>query len=456
LVLGLAVAVRLGYVVSSLVWDIGALGFIALSAASGYVLGQAREPDLARLLLSLDLALGTGELLCSLHEIRSRGGPRPLRDRIEQKLSQMSLPWRRTLRPGWRDGVAWVCGAVLMALVILLSSALPVPDAVLSAAVPERGAAADSSVAARSASSGDAAIPASSVRADPAPGEAPEPLVDTLSKILPAPPSRGLLGGELVSDAGEPGAVPSEGDVDPLSELLSSIMGRAQANPRQRLALTDDEKQTLRDLLESMPGSSLRDSLSSLLDAEPGDELRDRLAESQQILKSVRADEQGPGNAQTENAPGDRATTTPNDESDAVDWIPEARSPSGQTSRPGEGERAAGQNAGEPGGRGDSAPASDEGGSAAGAPGKASPSVRPQGVGLVPEDLMGSLGSEGALRRFLTKGIPFEPPAFERGATPVLTLDYESLRALLEARALAPEIRDVVQVYFEQLTTGGP
>jgi hypothetical protein len=60
------------------------------------------------------------------------------------------------------------------------------------------------------------------------------------------------------------------------------------------------------------------------------------------------------------------------------------------------------------------------------------------------------------MRRFFTKGIPFEPPAEDRGPAAVLSLDYETLRALLEARTLAPGVQALVRTYFEKITQGGP
>jgi hypothetical protein len=60
------------------------------------------------------------------------------------------------------------------------------------------------------------------------------------------------------------------------------------------------------------------------------------------------------------------------------------------------------------------------------------------------------------MRRFFTKGIPFEPPAEEREPAADLSLNYETLRALLEARNLAPGVQTLVRAYFEWITQGGP
>ena len=456
-VLAASVAIRFGAFAPRLALSLGALLFVGLAALVGYLVGRARRPSIPRLLLSIDLALATGERLASLHELRSRGTAVPLQKRIEEILTQAPPAWRRVLRIRRTEVLPWVAGGVALALAIFLAVTISPPVPATAADPGERSRISSKGTAVSPSDSGEAAADgAAAGRLDPGESEPALPLVDTLAEILPAPPSRGLLGA-LTDEEVAQGSPPARDPREALSELLSQLMSRGQVDPRQSFALTEQEKTALRDLLQDLPSSGLRQSLSSLLSGETGDALKDQIAESKRLLDSLNQSAEGEGNAQVDGAPGDQKTDASEDGSGSIGWVPPATSPEGSTGSAEGGERQSGTKLDGPGMEDELAPPlNDEGGTAAGRTGRGEGSASPPGAGFVPEDLLGSLGAGGDMRRFFTKGMPFEPPAAERGPAAVLPLDYEALRALLEARALTPGVQALVRSYFEKITQGGP
>jgi hypothetical protein len=456
-VLAASVAIRFGAFAPRLALSLGALLFVGLAALVGYLVGRARRPSIPRLLLSIDLALATGERLGSLHELRSRGTAVPLQKRIEEILTQAPPAWRRVLRIRQTEVLPWVAGGVALALAIFLAVTISPPVPATAADPGERSRISSKGTAVSPSDSGEAAADgAAAGRLDPGQSEPALPLVDTLAEILLAPPSRGLLSA-LTDEEVAQGSRSARDPREALSELLSQLMSRAQIDPRQSFALTEREKTALRDLLQDLPSSGLRQSLTSLLSGETGDALKDQIADSKRLLDSLNQSAEGEGNAQVDSAPEDQEADVSEDGSGSIGWSPPATSSEGNTGSAEGGEQQSGTKLEGPGTEDELAPPlNDEGGTAAGRTGPGEGSASPPGVGFVPEDLLGSLGAGGEMRRFFTKGIPFEPPAAERGPAAVLSLDYETLRALLEARTLAPGVQALVRTYFEKITQGGP
>ncbi len=457
-VLMAVVAARLGAFVPRFGPAVAAGLFISAAAIAGFIGGHAPRPDIARLLLSIDLALATGERLCSLHELRSRSGATPLENRIAARLAEAPPAWRRVLRLRRADILPWVAGSGALTLAVLLA---------LTIAPPAPAATANSSPEVR-VSSGRNATQGSSnpleaetgaaVSGDRglSPSEPAEPFADTLAELLSAPPSQGLLG-DLGDETPTGAGSPARDSRQSLSEYLSQLLSRAQADRNQTFALTEQEKESLQDLLRNVPGSGLRQSLSSLLGGETGDALKARLEESQRLLENSARSDEGEAGSQAGRSSGSPEGEADGSNPEAIGWVPLPPSSDGEIESTEAGGRPTGADAGEPETQEAFAPPSnEEGGSAVGAEGTGQALAAPPGVGFVPEELLGSVGSEGDLRRYFTKGIPFEPPAENRAPSAALRLDFEALHALLEARTLAPEVQAIVRAYFGEITRAGP
>jgi len=462
-VLGASVAGRLGAFAPRLALSAGALLFVVLAALAGYFVGRYRRLNIPRLLLSVDLALATGERLSSLHELRSRGGAVPLQRRIEERLAKAPPAWRQALRIRGADVFPWLAGAAVMALAVGLAvtiatsvPAAPVPMASAGSAARSEGL--SQGVEAHPTGSADAGTEGVTVgRLDPGQVLPAEPLIDTLAEILPAPPSRGFLG-DLTNDGVTRGDELAEDPREALSEVLSQLMGRAQADPKQSFALTEQEKTALRDLLRGLPNSSLRQSISSLLGGETGDALKEQLAKSQRLLDSLGQITEEEGNAQIGIGPEDREAEAHGEAGESGSWVPASTSPDGDAGIAEGGDQHVKEGLAVPAMEDESAPQFDEDeGMAGGSAGRGDAgSAPPSGAGFILEELLGSLGASGDVRRFFTKGIPFEPPTEGSKPAAALTLDYETLRALLEARAVAPGVQALVRTYFEKITQGEP
>lgn len=433
---------------------IAALLFVLVAAAAGYLVGRARHPALPRLLLSIDLALGTGERLSSLHELRVRDAALPLQKRIEERLSAAPPAWRRVVHARLADALPWGGGVagLLAAVVLVASVASPLPT---SAAGGTRGTSPGSESGADlrpgAAELGGEGVPAG--RLDPGEGETAEPLMDTLAEILRGPPSRGLAGDFDLEDSSQPQARRRDAR-SALQELLADLMRRG-ALMQNLPPLTEADKADLRDLLSEMTDPALRQSLTSLMNTQGGEALERELAETQRLLNALEESARGEGSGSAQATPTE---DDPKKEEDAesIGWIPPAPAEEQNTGGSEGAEEGLEENA-EGSGLDDetSPPPNEEGGTTPGAEATGRGRIPPAGAGFLQEELLGTLGSSGDVRRFFTKGVPFEPPAEDSSSVPVLSLDYETLRALLEARALSPEVQGLVRTYFEKITQGG-
>lgn len=437
----------------------GALLVVAVAAAAGWGIGRARRVSLPRLLFSLDLALGTGERLSSLHELRSRDAAPALQRRIEEKLAQDPPAWPRVLRPRRADILWWGAGIAALAAALVLTvpaRPLPVPRDPLSVA------AADSRTSARSEedpSVGFGEPPVGGAAAEPLGPErdaVARPLVDALAELLPTPPSRGLLGstdGAMEEERHGSGG-PGSGDGRALSDVLSQIMSRRRSEAPQDLDLTEEEREALRDFAEDLPDSPLRQALLAILEGKPGDATGDEVATALGLLGELRPAEPGEDGMPSGHAvdEGD----VPPGPGDPRDAMPGEGDADGRAEDPARDEAELGADPTDPGGKDSSAPSSGEQGGRAGrSEGRASSS--PGAAGLVFTELLSEWGTSGDVWRFMTKGLPFESPsAGEDGPPGVLSLNAATLRSLLETRALTLELQDLVRTYFEAITQGEP
>jgi len=409
----------------------------------------------------VDLSLGTGERLSSLFELRSRGTAPVLERRIEERLAQSPPAWGRVLRARSAELLPWLVGSVALAVALALAAGVapatsPVP---LGPAVAPEGSPRMSSASKAEPSAPVGELAASGMAAPLVLEQdgTTEPLVDTLAGLAPTPPSRGLLGpteGALEEERHAPGdGGSSEGQS--VSDFLSRIMSRNQDEASQDFDLTEEERETLEDLAEGLPDSPLRDALRDILGGESGDEMKDRIARAQELLGGLAPTEEGgDGDPLGKLVAAVEAGEAPEGTGEAGDAPSDTGSDDRLGAEPDEGE--VGTNS-EPPER--ESPSSDSSGERGGEAGRreGDGSPPPDTPGLVPAELLSEWGASGDVRRFMTKGLPFEPPrAGEDGSFVALPLDVETLRSLLEARSLAPELQDLVRTYFETITQGEP
>ncbi|MDD4903380.1 MAG: hypothetical protein PHX77_02640 [Candidatus Bipolaricaulis sp.] len=447
-------AVRPGFALSA-----GALLLAGVAAAVGWGVGRARRVSLPHVLLSVDLALGTGERLSSLYELRSRDAAPALQRRIEEKLALDPPVWQRVLRPRRADILPWGVGMAALAAALVLAAGgrpptvSPVP-AVAPAATSRTPSASEADPSARFGGPPVGGVAAEPVR--PEQGAVAEPLVDALAELLPTPPSRGLLGssdGAMEEDRRGSGGRGSD-DGQALSDVLSQIMSRSQDEAPQDFDLTEDERETLRDLAEGLPDSPLRRALLAILEGEPGDAMKDEIAMAQELLGELRPTDPGedgtPSGYAVEEGNASQGTGDPRD------TLPGEGDVDGRPEGPAGDDAELGTDPAAPGDEGRSAPSSGEQGGRAGR-GEGNASSSPGAAGLVFTELLSEWGTSGDVWRFMTRGLPFEAPAAgESGPPGALSLKVETLRALLETRALAPELQDLVRAYFETITQGEP
>lgn len=433
----------------------GALGSVLLCSGLFYLLGRKREADLPRLLLQIDLALGTGERLCSLYELRRRNSGRAFRRRIEESLGKRPLKWKKGLPVGPSHLVPLMVGALTLSvafLLIALSPALSLdriteePPALVRVS-PEARAVAPSSELLKIPSEGSESRPDSSPQPKAFPNHG---LEDPLSEIWEVPAAGGLLMDERadLTDLLEEQHTLSRA----LSELLSRIEERLQ---HEGAGLTEEERSALSELLPQVANPQLRQALEALLEEEDQKALEKHVEQAQALARAQALPEEGPSNG-THKEPffplapegeGDRTFTwsSPEASGEAVDTEGDH-----QSSSTGESQSSASEEDRLAGGDDE-----DLFGGVEGEAGELESTAH--APGFIPAELIGAIGSQGDFQEFLTKGVPLEQnPGLGKEAGH-FSVDYETLRALLEGRAIPTESQEMVRMYFQVITQqGGP
>ncbi len=439
---------------SALPW----LGLPFLSAAVAFGIGWARRPNLPRLLLQVDLALGTGERLSSLHELRETRQGRPFRKQIEASLKEDAVTWKRGLPVGSLTLLVTVAGVVALAGTVLLLSVEPRAathrPAVFAPPVAQEPSSQRSTAAAPLASDvGDGQDAPVASTSTPSGGMPEQSLDDLLAGIWGSPESKGVLS-DSPADLGK---LSTDRTTSPetLSQLLSDLEKRLSQSPGP---LTPQEREQLSNLVNQIPDQSLREALESLLNEEESDALKDDVAKARQMVENATSpDKAAPPNSSEPNA------STTGDGATSPSGLPDGQNPD-TTPRQGPG-----VSRGEPGSSTDDEDsaanrvrASDQ--SPTGGDNTTPPSSPAEGglqaqrpmASFVPKDLSGIIGTSGDFREFLTKGVPLEAAPGSEGPVSQLSVDYETLRAILTERALPPGTQDAVRRYFDSITQGGP
>jgi len=280
---------------------------------------------------------------------------------------------------------------------------------------------------------------------------APERFEDVLSNIWTAP----ATGGALLSEGGALGELIEEQRqrARALEELLSRLEERLRQG--QQAGLTEDERRTLRQMLPSVTDPQLRQTLENLVEETDPEALQEQVGQALRLTRAI-ARSQDDQSAQQQ----EKIRPTPEDvrqSESALDWSP-PEAPEEETTADGvETPRNAGEDgdvgASEQGQPGRGEEDIDSRGGTSGVPGDTVPSE--QQPGFVSTDLAARVGSTGEFDEFLTKGVPLELDVAQ-GGQGLYSVNYETLRAILEGRLIPPETRDVVKRYFNAITQGGP
>lgn len=428
-------------------------GLPAACALVFYRIGARRSIRLPAVLLALDTSLGSGERLSSLYELYRRGDRGAFRDLLERKVRVVAETWKRGLPVGPARPLGLLAGAVALAACVPLLATVPTPAAAVASTAEVR----EGPIAARTAAPvGDAASTPPQPNVSSAPDSAPpaatpeQTLEDELGGLWRSPDAPAVLGSDELGE-GSRASGPSQGEL--AEDLLRQIEERLR---QQGGGLTGEERRALENLARQLGSdSSLGQTLENLLSQEEGADLSEELAQARELARAPDSSPPPQGNEPAASpAPSDAERSG---EESALAWQPRPAE--------GEGERSAdGETAQEDAGSGnddEQVPGKprdwdeDRFGGVEGAPGEATPLATPPG--FLPVDLAAPFGPTGPLREFMTKGVPLEtaPGDVGVGDGQQLVVDYEMLRALLDARPLSPDTQDLVKAYFQAITQGG-
>lgn len=424
-----------------------------LCALAAYCVGVRKRRPIPGILLSLDTALQTSERLSSLYELYLLGDRGPFRTQLEEKVRVVAAEWRRGLPIGRGVLIRFLASVLALVACVPLLATVPSPALIVEPMASVEGA----PITARSSSpAGETGAALSGIDASSAPdrtasGDAPaQTLEDELGGLWRSDDAPAILGGDGLGEGGETPA-PSQGQL--AEEMLRQIEERLR---QQGGGLTPAERRALENLARQLGGdSALGQALESLLSQEEGTDLTDELAQARELARAPDAAPPPEGHAsEASGAPGD--TEQDGDES-GLAWQPPAGDSAGEPSS--DREPSLGESQDAAAGDDQEAPGKprdwdeDRFGGVEGAPGEAVPLASPPG--FLPLDLAAPFGPSGPLREFMTKGVPLETAPSDAGSAAQLVVDYDALRALLDARPLSPTTQDLVKTYFQAITQGG-
>jgi len=236
-----------------------------------------------------------------------------------------------------------------------------------------------------------------------------------------------------------------------LSELLSRIEERLQHDGS---GLTEEERSALSELLPQVANQQLRQALEALLEEEDQKALEKRVGQAQALAQAQALPEEGPSNGTRKEA----LPPAPEGEEDrTLTWkAPEASDEAAdtkgarQSSSTAESQSSSSEEDRLAGGDDE-----DRFGGVEGEAGEPEPTAH--APGFIPTELIGAIGSQGGFQELLTKGVPLEQNPDPEKEAGHFSVDYETLRALLEGRAIPTEAQEMVRMYFKMITQqGGP
>jgi hypothetical protein len=423
-----------------------------------YLFGRNRPIHLPQLLLKVDLALRTEERLSALYELRRRSGGSVFRDRIEEYLEKRSLRFEKGLALRWHRLAPFALGGALLigvALLVILPSNPPVslartpPISVATRGTfhPEQPASEPSSIR-----PGEVVPP--KALPQEAEGTPNQGLEDVLSEIWKTPGSTGTLTDttDLTNLMEEQRRLSQA-----LSDLLSRIEERlkqVQEGQGEQAGLTEEERQALSELLSQMVNPQIRQTLESLLQERDPETLERSIEHVLNLMQDLAGSSQEPGHMP---APAEEEWPSEEGEEQGFAWeMPDQnqQAPNADQQEQNPSEREEAENASQEDRlRGDNNdPFGGKKQETQEGEGTAPPEKVPT---LVRQELAGTIGTSGEFEEFLTKGVPLEPGPSEQGAQTPLVVNYETMRVILEERAIPMDAREAVKKYFKTITQGG-
>jgi len=406
--------------------------------------------NMSQILLRIDLSLATDERLSSIYEVYRRNEVGPYRELLEERLEAKALSWKRALPPG-NIALLLPAGLALLAAVLVISSSIPVSQVVLSPPTDGTATSGQGTVSTLAGSedrsnkiemeSRDSSSPETNT------GQPEHDLQDVLGNLWSSPSSPGVISGDqegldqLISKQREA--------AQRLKELISQIQKHLAEGDT---GLTPEERNALSRLAEQIGNDSLRQALQELATEEDPDNLQKRLQQTQELAQSL----QQPSADSPAHAMNNEPSQFPeNDQEQSLALSsPASGQPDSTKDSDTTGRGAPSADSVTHGTEGDQLQGGDEpfGGDSSGSGTSTPTAASPQ---FTRREIVGNIGDSGDFQDFVTKGVPVEEQPSTDGGSPILSVNYDRLRALLTGRMLPPGTEDVVRKYFDDITQGG-
>lgn len=406
--------------------------------------------NMSQILLRIDLSLATDERLSSIYEVYRRDETGAYRDLLEERLEAKVLGWKRALPLG-RIGLLLPGGLAILAAVLVMSSSVPLSQVVLSPATDGAATSGQGTVSTLAGSEDRSDKIEMGSRGSSSPemitGQPEHDLQNVLGNLWSSPSSPGVISGDqegldqLISQQRKA--------AQRLKELISQIQKRLAAG---QSGLTPEERNALSRLAEQIGNDSLRQALQGLASEEDPDELRKRLRQTQELALSLQGSSANSPAQVTNNQP----FQSPEGEQEQSLALSSPMSGQLDSTKDHDTTGSGAPSAGNVthGAKGDQLQGGGEpfGGESSGSGSSTPSAVSPQ---FTRREIVGNIGDSGDFRDFVTKGVPVEEQPSTDGGSPILSVNYDRLRALLTGRMLPPGAEDVVRTYFDDITQGG-
>lgn len=450
--LAVCVNFRVGLIVLDWPGLIGVLTLPLMAAGLVYMLCLGYRANLAHLLLRIDQAAATSERLSSLYEMQQRAEFNPFRKRIEERLKNQPLPWKKGLPVRTVHVAPFATGALLLSVALLLvllpsqSVESVVSPPTLSTVPEDRGAAKSQPEVSYPTTSGQQGV-TEQPRTQESETPPPSSLEDVLSKIWETPGADGSMmeGGEDLS-----GLIQEQQALaQAAEELLSSLQETLE---KQKNSLEEEHRRALEELASKVKNPQLRQALQNIAAETDTENLEEEIKQALKLARELANPTERPSPEdmekikppEQETAPSQTFTTLPPE--DENEQVP--RDEEGTIKRPadeGTDEQSPDQDK----------PQEEELDPYGGKSGDEVQDVsRDEQAGFISAELASRIGSTGEFEEFITKGVPLEPGKEQPDNPQQYSINYEALRAILTGRSIPAQAQGIVERYFKIITEG--